>query len=131
MTPERALSTDLDAAAIAAAVSVLPQVAGPHSGRYGEIATYLPGRRIEGVRVRPEEIAVGVVARYPATVDEVDSAVRAAVLLVVGPDRPPPWVWIGDVALPRTTVWLAAAPRPPERPLPGAGAPGTAARTTA
>ncbi|GAA3001147.1 hypothetical protein [Actinokineospora diospyrosa] len=110
MTPE------IEAAVVAAAVNALPQVAGPHSGRYGEIATYLPGRRIDGVRVRATEIAVGVVARYPATVAE------------VGPGGPAPHVWIGDVVFPHP----AAALEPPRRPVPSAPrphAPATTART--
>ncbi|PPK65107.1 hypothetical protein V5P93_004153 [Actinokineospora auranticolor] len=115
------MSPEIEATVIAAAVRALPQVAGPHRGRYGEIATYLPGHRIAGVRVRTAEITVGVVARYPATVAEVDSAVRAAVRAAVGPALPALHVWIGDVALPRprATSWRAAALGPPRQPEPG------------
>lgn len=126
MTPE------IEATAIATAVRALPQVAGPHNGRYGEIATHLPGRRVDGVRARPAEIAVGVVARYPATTAEVDAAVRAAVRAVLGQAVPPLHVWIGDVALPHTrspgtrspgaTADRAAARGLPERPGTGAAA---------
>ncbi|WP_177154321.1 hypothetical protein [Actinosynnema pretiosum] len=123
MTPET------EATLIATAVRALPQVAGPHSGRYGEIATLLPGHRVDGVRVRPGEIAVGVVARYPATTAEVDAAVRAAVARAVG-GATPVQVWIGDVALPGapplTTPSSGAHPadaRPPVTPLPDASPP--------
>lgn len=85
---------EVDAAAIAAAVSALPQVAGLHSGRFGEIATLLPGRRVAGVRVRPDEITIGVTGRHPNTAAEIGTAVRT----VVGrPDRPV-HVAIGDLA---------------------------------
>jgi hypothetical protein len=68
-----------DAEQIAAAVLTCPSVAGLHSGRFGEVATYLPGRRVGGVRITPEAVSVHVVVLYPATIAQVDSAVRAAV----------------------------------------------------
>lgn len=74
-----------DVDAIASAVLACRPIAELHGGRFGEISTYLPGRRVKGVRIRPESITVGVVGRYPATITEIDDAVRAA----VGPvDRP-------------------------------------------
>ncbi|MDX3659700.1 hypothetical protein PV646_20565 [Streptomyces sp. ID05-26A] len=92
------MSPEIEAMVIAAAVKVLPQVAGPHSGRYGEIATLLPGRRIAGIRLRPGEIVIGVVARYPVTTAELDAAVRAAVHAAIGRVEVPVHLWIGDIA---------------------------------
>jgi hypothetical protein len=63
---------------IAALTLTCPLVAGLHGGRYGEAATYLPRRRVIGVRVAPTEIGVHVTARYPATISEVDAQVRVA-----------------------------------------------------
>ncbi|WP_219418699.1 hypothetical protein [Pseudonocardia nigra] len=63
---------------IAAAVLACPQVAGLHGGRFGEVATYLPGRRVTGIRITPTEVAVHVVARYPAAVTEIDRGIRRA-----------------------------------------------------
>ena len=40
-----------------------PSVARLHGGQYGEIATYLPGRRITGVRVGERAVEVAVVLR--------------------------------------------------------------------
>jgi hypothetical protein len=91
-------SVEVDAAAIAAAVMALPQVAALHSGRFGEIATLLPGRRVPGVRIRPDEITVGVTGRYPATVTDIGDAVRAA----VGPAGLPVHIAIGDIVPPAT-----------------------------
>lgn len=68
-----------DAERIAAAVLACPSVAGLHSGLFGEVATYLPGRRVSGVRITPAGVSVHVVVRYPATIAQVDFAVRAAV----------------------------------------------------
>lgn len=76
---------EIDADRIATAVQAAPDIAGLDGGRYGEIATYLPGRRVIGVRIRPESVTIGVIGRYPATVTDIDACVRAA----VGPlDRP-------------------------------------------
>ncbi|WP_290059066.1 hypothetical protein [Amycolatopsis solani] len=88
-----------DAVAIAAAVAGLPEVAGPHGGRIGEIATLLPGRRVAGVRVADGDVTVGVVLRYPATVAEAVSAIRGA----LGPLDRPVRVYVGDVAAPTTS----------------------------
>jgi hypothetical protein len=87
---------EIDADRIAAAVMALPQVAGLHSGRFGEIATLLPGRRVPGVRIRPGEITVGVTGRYPVSVAELGDGVRAA----VGPVGRPVNVRVGDLAPP-------------------------------
>ncbi|MCR6490767.1 hypothetical protein M8542_49050 [Amycolatopsis sp. OK19-0408] len=95
MTP----GVELDAAALATVVTALPQVAGLHSGRFGEIATLLPGRRVPGVRIRPWEITIGVTGRHPATIAEIGAAVRAAVGLI---DRPV-HIHIGDFAAPTAT----------------------------
>ena len=74
---------DLIADAIAAAVRACPAVAGLHSGRYGEVATYLPGRAVVGVRVSDGNVSVHVVGRYPASITEIADQVRAAVGTVV------------------------------------------------
>lgn len=85
-----------DPVAIAGKLAGLPEVAGPHGGRVGEIATLLPGRRVAGVRVADDEVTVGIVLRYPATVTEAAASVRAA----VGPLDRPVRVFVGDVAVP-------------------------------
>ncbi|MEC3973883.1 hypothetical protein [Amycolatopsis sp. H20-H5] len=102
MTP----GVEIDADRIAAAVTALPHVAGLHSGRFGEIATLLPGRRIPGVRIRPDEITVGVTGRYPATVAQLGADVRAA----VGPVDRAVNVRIGDIAPPTAVAVTAESP---------------------
>jgi hypothetical protein len=87
------VGVNTDADRIAAAVRACRLIAGLDSGRYGEIATYLPGRRVNGVRIRPDSVTVGVVGRYPATTTEIDACVRAA----VGPLDRPLHVHIGDL----------------------------------
>lgn len=73
----RAQMTQPDADRIAGAVLACPLVAGLHGGRFGEVATYLPGRRIPGIRVTPTEVLVHVTGQYPATVRQIAHAVRA------------------------------------------------------
>jgi hypothetical protein len=54
-------------------------VARLHGGAYGEVATYLPGVLVTGVRAGDEVIAVHVTGVWPATLAEIASQVRAAV----------------------------------------------------
>jgi uncharacterized alkaline shock family protein YloU len=58
------------------------------AGRFGEVATYLPGRRIPGVRVADGRVEVHVVARWNVPVPELAAEVRQAV-------RP----WTGDLTV--------------------------------
>jgi uncharacterized alkaline shock family protein YloU len=74
--------------AIAAAIATCPSVSGLSGGIAGEIATYLPGRRVAGVRSRPGAVEVHVVARYGSTLPAIDAEVRGAVQAAVpGPLR--------------------------------------------
>jgi hypothetical protein len=43
---------------IVAAVLDCPQVAGLHGGRDGQVVTYLPGRRVTGIRITVDEVAM-------------------------------------------------------------------------
>ena len=45
---------------IAAATLAVPGVAGLHAGMFGEVATYLPGRRVTGVRIGADAVEVHV-----------------------------------------------------------------------
>ncbi|MEV0948144.1 hypothetical protein [Rhodococcus sp. NPDC049939] len=64
---------------IAAAVLATHGVAAMHGGTFGDIATYLPGRRVTGVVIGPTSCAVHLAARYPANVVDTAERVRAAV----------------------------------------------------
>ena len=52
------------------------------SGTFGEVATYLPGLRVPGVRVTPGALEVHVVSRWDVPVADVAAEVRAAVMPV-------------------------------------------------
>ncbi|MDQ1105378.1 hypothetical protein [Nocardioides zeae] len=96
--PETAGEPEVDVAdQVAAAVLAVPGVHALHPGAFGEIATYLPGRRVAGVRVADERCEVHVVLQYPAPLAATTDAVRAAVRAVVpGPVD----VTVGDVVDP-------------------------------
>lgn len=83
---------------IADAVLGCPGVAALHGGRFGEIATYLPRRRVAGVRVHQETntTEVHVVGRYPSPVPEIARQVRTALRPLVGDARVD--VVVGDYA---------------------------------
>ncbi len=63
---------------LAGAVTGQPGVARLHSGRFGEVATYLPGRKVSGVEIGADRVSVHVVASYGARAPDVADAVRQA-----------------------------------------------------
>lgn len=83
---------------IALAVLACPGVAALSGGLVGEVATYLPGRRVMGVRVRDTGVTVAVVARWTTTVPALVGQVR----LAVSTARPglPVDVSVDDIELP-------------------------------
>jgi uncharacterized alkaline shock family protein YloU len=79
---------------VAASVLAVPGVVRLHAGVFGEVATYLPGRAVAGVRLRPDETEVHLVASarrpIPSVARDVHEVVRA---LVSGPVH----VYVEDV----------------------------------
>ena len=68
---------------IVSAVSGCPDVAGLTQLPGLPVATYLPGRTVSGVAVRPGEVQVCVVARYGLPLPEIAAQVRQAVAPLV------------------------------------------------
>jgi uncharacterized alkaline shock family protein YloU len=68
---------------VSAAVLAVPGVTGLHGGTFGVTATYLPGRRVVGIRHRDDhtEVHVTVSGAYPVreVADEVRRVVRSLV----------------------------------------------------
>jgi len=69
---------------VAAAVRAVVGVAGMHPGAFGEVATHLPGRRVEGVQIRTDHCAVHLVLWWGAPVLETADRVRTVVGQLVG-----------------------------------------------
>jgi uncharacterized alkaline shock family protein YloU len=80
-------------------VLATPGVAGLDGGVFGAIATYLPGRRLVGVRVGGpgEPVEVGIVVMYGRPIPDTVDAVRRAVVAVTGPGTEVD-VTVGDIA---------------------------------
>jgi hypothetical protein len=85
---------------VAAAVLAVPGVAGLHGGAFGEVATYLPGAKIAGVRITDDRIQIHLTAAAGYPVHDLADAVRAAVRPIAGQ---PVDVTIEDVVLPGPT----------------------------
>lgn len=68
---------------VARAVLAVPGVHDLHGGVLGEVATYLPGRRVTGVRLREHDTQVHLVLSWGAPVTATTEAVRARVAEIV------------------------------------------------
>ncbi|EME21169.1 Asp23/Gls24 family envelope stress response protein [Rhodococcus triatomae] len=77
-------TSDTEADLIAARVLAVPGVAGLHGGTFGEVATYLPGRRVLGIRLTDPGCAIHIVVAYPHNVVDVADAVHHAVTPLAG-----------------------------------------------
>jgi hypothetical protein len=72
------LSDAISPDAVAERVAACRSVARLSPGPVGEVATYLPGRRVPGVRLTDARIEVHVVARWGVRVPDVAADVRGA-----------------------------------------------------
>lgn len=81
-SPAAAAGPDPDL--VAAVTLRCPDVAALSGGSPGEVATYLPGRRVVGVRISDAVVEVHVVGRYGPTMDEIGAQVRAALAPIAG-----------------------------------------------
>lgn len=88
----------VDPDAVAERAAGCRSVARMSSGRFGEVATYLPGRRVPGVRVGDGRVEVHVVACWGAPVPDLVAEVRAALTPVAG--GLPVDVHVDDVDIP-------------------------------
>lgn len=88
----------VDAEAVAERALQSRSVSGLYPGGAVEVATYLPGRKISGVRVRDDEVEVHVVARWSTLLPDVAEEVRALVTPLAG--GLPVSVFIDDVDAP-------------------------------
>jgi len=94
---------------VAGLVKGMPGVVGLHGGVFGEVATYLPGRRVSGIRITPERAEVHVTLVWGEPVRATAAAVRDAVTELTGV---PTYVTVEDVVQPvrtPTTVTTTAA----------------------
>jgi uncharacterized alkaline shock family protein YloU len=74
------VTASASAEAVAAAAASCPGVVRLASGSPTEIATYLPGQRIRGVRIRDRVVEVHIVAAQDQNLPELAETVRDAVV---------------------------------------------------
>jgi uncharacterized alkaline shock family protein YloU len=98
MESDVAVVEGVDADEVARRVAGCRSVARLSTGRFGEVATYLPGRRVPGVRTSDARIEVHVVARWGVTVADLATEVRRAVTAVA--QGMPVDVHVDDVDIP-------------------------------
>jgi hypothetical protein len=91
-------ATAVTAEAIAAAVRGCPAVADLHAGGLVRIATYLPGRRIDGVQLADDRVLISVVAAYGVPLVLLTDQIRAAVRPLAGGRRVD--IHVADLQLP-------------------------------
>jgi hypothetical protein len=103
--------------AVAAAVLGCAGVAGLDGGQFGEVASYLPGRKVQGVVISGGRVAVQVRSRWAVPAPDLATMIVAVLAPLTG--RHPVDVRIADIDDPpgtpehRTTVGgpdLAAGP---------------------
>jgi uncharacterized alkaline shock family protein YloU len=80
--PTETTPLEEDADRIAAVVAAVEGVAGLHAGMFGEVATYLPGRRVSGVRIGQDRIDVHVSLNLTAPIRDTATAIQRAVAAI-------------------------------------------------
>jgi hypothetical protein len=108
MDPSAGLPGVADAEAVAERAAACRSVARLSTGPFGEVATYLPGSRVPGVRIGDGRVEVHVVACWGVQVPDLAAEVRAAVGPAAG--GLPIDVYVDDVDVPdgdeRVEVYL-------------------------
>jgi hypothetical protein len=115
LTGGDAVVDGVDVDAVAAAVRGCPGVQDLYGGPPELIVTYLPGRRVEGVRIDPQAVVVQVRARWGASVSDLATQICTALDPLV-PGRRIDILW-ADVAdppppAPAPVTTYAATPAP-------------------
>lgn len=109
----------VDPDSVIAVVLACPYVAGISAGVLGEVATYLPGRRVRGLRMSADGVEVRVVGVYGPSIEQIVEQVRAAVLPLVAGQ--PLTVYVDDLADPMDApVRSGGSAQPPRRGFPRA-----------
>jgi hypothetical protein len=108
-TPGAAVIDGVDVDDVAAAVRGCAGVSGLHGGQYGEVATYLPGRVVEGVVVGGGRVRVQVRSRWGLEAPLLAARITAVLAPLTG-DYPVDVV-IADIDDPPITPPLRVAHR--------------------
>ena len=116
----------IDVDAVAAAVRGCPGVSGLDGGPFSGVASYLPGRKVEGVVVRDGRVIVQVRSRWGVPAPELAAVITAMLAPLTG-NRPVDLV-IADIddppGAPGSTLGAGRSRPSPGLPLQQPGAPG-------
>jgi hypothetical protein len=82
--PGSSVIDGIDVDAVAAAVLACAGVAGLDGGRFGEVASYLPGRTVPGVVVGDGRVRVQVRAQWGVPVPELAALIRTVLMPLTG-----------------------------------------------
>ena len=93
--PGAAVIDGISVDAVAAAAARCAGVAALDSGQFGEVASYLPGRQVPGVVVRPDSVLVQVRSRWGVPAADLLAQITAAVAPAAAGRRV--MVVIGDI----------------------------------
>ena len=93
--PGAAVIDGVDVDAVAAAARGCAGVAGLDGGRFGEVASYLPGRKVAGVVVSGGRVRVQVRSRWGVPAPELAARITAVLAPLTG--RRPVDVMIADI----------------------------------
>jgi hypothetical protein len=83
-TPPPAVIDGVDVAAVAAVVQGCAGVSALVGGRFGEVVSYLPGRRVTGVLVRDGRVRVQVRSRWGIPAADLGALIRVLVAPLTG-----------------------------------------------
>ncbi len=116
--PDAAVIDGVDVDAVAAAVRGCAGVSGLDGGQYGEVATYLPGRTVQGIVVHGSRVRVQVRSAWGVEAPLLATLITAALAPLTG-GRPVDIV-IADIDDPPSTPPPRVARRTrPADPSPG------------
>ena len=93
--PGPAVIDGVDIDAVAAAVRGCAGVAGLDAGQFGEVASYLPGRKVEGIVVSGGRVTVQIRSQWAVPASDLAALIMAAVVPLTG--RRPVDVVIADI----------------------------------
>ena len=93
--PGAAVIDGVDVDAVAAAVLGCAGVAGLDGGRFGEVTSYLPGRKVPGVLVSGGRVTVQIRSRWAVTAPELAARITEVVAPLTA--RRPVDVMIADI----------------------------------
>ena len=82
--PDTAVIDGVNVDAVAAAVAGCTGVAGLDGGRFGEVASYLPGRKVQGVVVSGGRVTVQIRSRWAVPAPDLAALITAVLAPLTG-----------------------------------------------